>query len=102
MIEKRQAVRNIREVRGFGAEGLELSRFKAATRESSVTSAKIGVQAAHLEALNRASINARCDHGGYPWGGGEREWEGSFISGWRITKDPKKGGGYVRFMTHIS
>lgn len=52
-----EAVRNIREVRSFGAESRELARFQAATFDSSNVSSKIGEQTGHLEALNRAVIN---------------------------------------------
>lgn len=52
-----QAVHNIREVRGFGAEPRELVRFQAAARNSSAKSKQIGASAGRLEALNRVVIN---------------------------------------------
>lgn len=58
-----QAVRNIREVRGFGAEALELDRFQAASRAASMTSEKMGAATGRLEALNRAAIYVRCQGG---------------------------------------
>ena len=54
-----QAVRNIREVRGFGAEARELSRFQGASQGATATSVKIGAAAGRLEALNRAAIYFR-------------------------------------------
>lgn len=54
-----QAVRNIREVRGFGAETRELARFQAASQGAAATSFKIGAASGRLEALNRAAIYFR-------------------------------------------
>eukprot|EP00903_Cladosiphon_okamuranus_P009724 g9246.t1 len=51
-----EAVRNIREVRGFGAEARELSRFQGASQGAAATSVKIGAATGRLEALNRAAI----------------------------------------------
>ncbi len=55
-----QAVRNIREVRGFGAEARELARFQAASQGAADTSVKLGAAGGRLEALNRAAIYFRC------------------------------------------
>lgn len=57
--ERPQAVRNIREVRGFGAEARELSRFQGASQGAAAASVKMGAAAGRLEALNRAAINVR-------------------------------------------
>ncbi|CAM9623466.1 unnamed protein product, partial [Ectocarpus sp. 13 AM-2016] len=51
-----EAVRNIREVRGFGAEARELARFKTASQGAAATSVRIGAASGRLEALNRAAI----------------------------------------------
>ncbi|CAM9282087.1 unnamed protein product, partial [Pylaiella littoralis] len=51
-----EAVRNIREVRGFGAEARELGRFQQASQKASETSVKMGAASGRLEALNRAAV----------------------------------------------
>ncbi|CAN0212211.1 unnamed protein product, partial [Ectocarpus sp. 12 AP-2014] len=43
-----EAVRNIREVRGFGAEARELARFKTASQGAAATSVRIGAASGRL------------------------------------------------------